>query len=113
MILLMEKKKTKPVSPEEKKFNDDFGLRIKSRKEEKGLTSEKLAEMANISYQWVSTIENGRTKRGVSLYVAHRLAAALGTSIEQLIGQELEIDEDTAFEMMKRARERKKEKRSA
>ena len=108
MITKMDKKKTKAISPEEKEFNDSFGRKVRELKLKKGLTSEKLAEMANISYQWVSTIENGRTKRGVSLYVAHRLAKAVGTTIEDLIGEPIEIDEDTAIELMIKARERNK-----
>jgi len=110
MILIMDKTKTKAVTPEEKKFNDDFGRRVRARRDEKGITSEKLAEKSDISFQWVSAIENSKTKRGVSLYVAHRIAKSLGTTIEDLIGQELNIDEDTAFELMKRARERKSAK---
>lgn len=107
MILYMEKSKTKPVTEEEARFNAAFGSRVKARRDALGITSEKLAEESGISYQWVSTIENGRTKRGVSVYVAHRLAKALNVSIEQLVGEELVIDEDTAFELMKKARERK------
>ncbi len=108
MIIDMEKKKTKPISPEEKKFNEEFGKRVLQRRDAKGLTSEKLAELSKISYQWVSTIENGHTKRGVSLYVAFCIAQALGTTVEDLVGKELIIDEDYAFELMQRARERKK-----
>lgn len=106
-MFLMEKKSSRKMSPEEKAFHASFGERVKNQKEKVGLTSEKLAEMAGISYQWVSSIENARTKRGVSLYVAYKLSRALRVPIENLIGAELLIDEDTAFELMKKARERK------
>ena len=110
MMLLMEKKKskTKPVSPEEKRFNDEFGERVRDRKLQKGLSSEKLAELAEISTQHLSNIENGHLRRGVSLSVGFRLARALGETIEGLVGTEIVVDEDTAFEMMQRARERKR-----
>lgn len=104
----MDKTKVRKVDPAEKKFNEDFGFRMKERKESKAITSEKLAELAGISYQWVSAIENGRTKRGVSLFVAHKVAKALGTSIEDLIGIDMQIDEDAAFDLVIKARERKK-----
>ena len=47
-----------------------IGVRIKNARLAKGLTQEKLAELANISPQHVSHVENGSTKLSLPCLVA-------------------------------------------
>ncbi len=42
-----------------KSGNQQFGLRIKELREEKGLTQEQLAELMEVEYQTINRIENG------------------------------------------------------
>jgi transcriptional regulator with XRE-family HTH domain len=59
-----------------------FGLAVKLRREELGLTQEDLADKAAIHRTYVSDIERGA--RNVSLLNIERLAAALSLRISQL-----------------------------
>ena len=72
---------------EERKFNEEFGLRVKSRREELGLTQGELAR--KIGYQnrsTISMIESG--ERTVKPEFLNALAAALETTPSYLMGWE-------------------------
>jgi transcriptional regulator with XRE-family HTH domain len=62
--------------------------RIKQRREEKGINGVELARRAQISKGYLSEIESGRASRpsGVVLY---NLATALGTTVADLLEQEV------------------------
>ena len=59
-----------------------FGAVIRCRREELGLSQEKLAELAELHRNYVGGIERG--ERNVALINIERLAKALGWSIAEL-----------------------------
>jgi transcriptional regulator with XRE-family HTH domain len=61
-----------------------IGEKIKIRRLEKNLKQRELAELANISPEAISAYENGRAIPSVD--VAGRIASALGTSVDDLLG---------------------------
>ncbi len=60
-----------------------FGAKIKKLRKVKGLTQEKLAEMAKIDYSHMNLIENG--KRNPSLKLIAKLARVLDLSLDELM----------------------------
>ena len=65
----------------------EIGRTVVVMRERKGLTQEKLAEMAEISINYLSKIENNRIKN-VGVLITFRLAKALGVTSGYLMGQE-------------------------
>ena len=61
---------------------DNIGVKVRVLRKERGLTQEKLAEMAEISINYLSKIEN------VGVLITFRLAKALGVTSGYLMGQE-------------------------
>jgi len=59
-----------------------FGLRIKTLRQEKGLSQEKLAEIADLHRTYINLVESG--KRNISLKNINKLSKALGVSIQEL-----------------------------
>ena len=59
------------------------GIRIKNARLAKGLTQESLAELANISPQHISHVENGGTKLSLPCLVA--ICNALDTTADRLL----------------------------
>ena len=64
-------------------FRRTFGRAIKTAREERGLTQRALAESAHIADKYLSRIELGLATP--SVYVASRLARALGVSLDALV----------------------------
>lgn len=64
-------------------FLKKFGARVRSLRNQVGMSQEKLAELAEIHRTYVSGIERG--ERNVSLINIMRLANALGVSISKLM----------------------------
>ncbi|RZJ68862.1 MAG: XRE family transcriptional regulator [Flavobacterium sp.] len=62
-----------------------FGLRVKELRKLKGLSQEKLANLADIDRTYLPTIEKG--ERNVSIEVVERLAGALGVSIKDMFDE--------------------------
>lgn len=62
-----------------------FGIRIKELRKQKGLSQEKLANMADIDRTYLPTIEKG--ERNVSIEVVERLAKALEVKIKDLFDE--------------------------
>ena len=60
-----------------------FGDRIRSLRNQAGISQEKLAELAEMHRTYVSGIERG--ERNVSLMNITRLARALGVSVSKLM----------------------------
>jgi len=101
----------------ENSISSVFGRKLAAFRKDKGISQEKLAEYSGISREWISNIETGDAPQ-LSLDVSYRLAKALGVTLNELLGEKidmtkLELDEDTAFEMMQKARERKRLQQSA
>lgn len=62
-----------------------FGLRIKQLRKGKGLSQEKLANLADIDRTYLPTIEKG--ERNVSIIVIEKLAIALGVTIKDFFDE--------------------------
>jgi len=62
-----------------------FGLRIKQLRKLKGLSQEKLANLAEIDRTYLPTIEKG--DRNVSIIVIEKLAIALEVTIKDLFDE--------------------------
>ena len=65
----------------------ELGERIRKRRQALRWSQEKLAEMAEISINYLSKIENNRIKN-VGVLITFRLAKALGVTSGYLMGQE-------------------------
>ena len=59
-----------------------FGLRIKALRQEKGLSQEKLAELADLHRTYINLVESG--KRNISLKNIQKLSKALGVGLDDL-----------------------------
>ncbi len=79
------KKKSPPVDPEAlaRAFTLRVGEAIRSARRTRDWTQADLAERAELSANYVARLERGEL--GPSLWVAHKLASALGTSIDALL----------------------------
>ena len=60
-----------------------FGERLRAVRQQRGISQEKLAELAGLHRTYVSSIERG--ERNVSLVNIERLAAALGVAMAELM----------------------------
>jgi transcriptional regulator with XRE-family HTH domain len=82
--------KEKDTMTEEKYINlisldkKAMGVRIRSRREAKALSREKLAEYLSVSSQFIADIEYGN--KGISLEKFYLLAQALGVTTDYLLG---------------------------
>lgn len=74
------------ISDDERAFFIQLGARIHRLRKDQGITQVQLAEQLGVSQQTVTAYESGR--RRVPISHLPRLAALLGTSIEELIGEE-------------------------
>ncbi len=77
---------TLPMTHDEKSFFKSLGKRIAELRKEQGLTQAQLAELLGLTQQQVGHFEVGRRRVPVSLLPA--LARAVGTSVEDLIGED-------------------------
>jgi transcriptional regulator with XRE-family HTH domain len=59
-----------------------FGLRIKTLRQKRKISQEKLAEMAELHRTYINLVESG--KRNISLRNINKLSKALGVSLEDL-----------------------------
>ena len=62
-----------------------LGIRIKELRKKKGLSQEKLANLAEIDRTYLPTIEKG--ERNVSIEIIERLAKALDIKIKDLFDE--------------------------
>ena len=60
----------------------DIGKRIKERRAKMSVTQEKLSELANLSFQHLSGIENGKTRFSVNSII--NIANSLEMSLDEL-----------------------------
>jgi transcriptional regulator with XRE-family HTH domain len=63
-----------------------FGEKLRAVRQERGISQEKLAELAGLHRTYVSSVERG--ERNVSLVNIERLAAALCVTMAQLMPDE-------------------------
>lgn len=64
-------------------INQKFGQRIKETRKAKGLSQEKLANLAEIDRTYLPEVERG--ERNISLVVAEKIANALGEKLSKLV----------------------------
>ena len=60
-----------------------FGLAVRRRRTQMGLSQERLADLAKVERAYVSALERGR--RNPTLLTQQRIAAALAISLQELI----------------------------
>jgi transcriptional regulator with XRE-family HTH domain len=60
-----------------------FGLKVKELRKQKGLSQERLANLAEIDRTYLPTIEKG--ERNVSIEIMYKIAIALDVKIEDLL----------------------------
>ena len=61
-----------------------FGEAVRLRRQRRGLSQEKLAELAGLHRTYIGSME--RSERNVSLINIHAIAAALGCAAADLLG---------------------------
>jgi transcriptional regulator with XRE-family HTH domain len=64
-------------------IQERFGRKLRKLREHKGLSQEKLAELADLHRTYVSGVERG--ERNISLVNIERLANALGIALADLV----------------------------
>ncbi len=75
-----------------------IGARIKLYRGELGLSLSQLAEAAGVSKSYLSSLENRQADKRPSANVLFRLAKALGVTMADLLGQEVNFTEATVIE---------------
>ena len=71
--------------------------RIKKRREEAGLSLGQLAEDAGVSKSYLWRLENGEGEVRPSGRTLYRIAGALGTTMSELLGNEVLVDDPKEF----------------
>lgn len=64
-------------------INQRFGQRIKELRKAKGLSQEKLANLAEVDRTYLPEVERG--ERNISLVVAEKIANALGEKLSTML----------------------------
>lgn len=77
----MPRSRSRPPSKE--KVQLAFGAAVRKRREELLLTQEKLAELADLHTNYVSSVERG--ERNLGLHNIARLAYALDVNVSELV----------------------------
>lgn len=69
-----------------------IGARIRSMRNDKGISLTELAERAGVSKSYLSTVENGTGSRPGAA-VLHKLAIALGVTLGDVLGRSVQADD--------------------
>ena len=86
MLLVMAvKNKREEDTKESLELRSKISINIRKYRKEKNLTQEKLAESANISYDFMRRIESSDGKCGFSVFTLYKLALALNVSVDELM----------------------------
>lgn len=64
---------------------DTIRRNIKKYRKEKGLTSAQLAEMVDLSHDFIRQIESEKVRNNFSVDTLYRIAVALGVSLDKMI----------------------------
>lgn len=70
---------------EEKNYLKSFAIRVRSLREKKGLSQEKLAEKCGLHRTYIGMVE--RMERNPSLVCLYKIAEGLGISIKELFDE--------------------------
>lgn len=76
---------------------EKLGAKIKRERQSRGITQEKLAEMVDISLNFMSLIENGRN---MSVETLVKIAQALGVSVDYLLNDTINLQSDSISEQI-------------
>lgn len=82
-----------------------LGVRIRTLRKAKGVTQERLSELANINLSYMSEIERGQAN--VSLAIVNEISNALGIPISELFGDlnEKELRTGSIIDLLREARD--------
>jgi XRE family transcriptional regulator, regulator of sulfur utilization len=84
-------------------FTAIFGAVVRRHREQRGLSQERLAELADLHRNHVGLIE--RAERSPSIEIAHRIAAGLGITLSGLVAEvERELSTGVGSERRRRNR---------
>ena len=64
---------------------DTIRKNIKKYRKEKGMTSEVLSELVELSHEYIRSIESEKSGRGFSVDTFYRISVALGVSLDKLV----------------------------
>ena len=64
---------------------DAIRRNIKKYRKEKGLTSAQLAEMVDLSHDFIRQIESEKTRYNFSVETFYKISIALGVSLDKLV----------------------------
>ncbi|SDW14631.1 helix-turn-helix domain-containing protein [Flavobacterium degerlachei] len=67
-------------------IKEKFGQKIKSLREQKGISIEHLANISNVDRNYISDIEKG--KRNVSITIIEKLSKGLEVKVQELFNYE-------------------------
>lgn len=67
-------------------IKEKFGQKVKSLREQKGISIEHLANISNVDRNYISDIEKG--KRNVSITIIEKLSKGLEVKIQELFNYE-------------------------
>lgn len=76
--------KSHPKPPSKEKAQVAFGAALRRFREQRAITQEKLAELADLHTNYVSSVERG--ERNLSLHNIAKLAFALEIPVSRLMG---------------------------
>jgi len=89
----------------------DIGLKIKTLRQQAGLSQEKLAEMVGVTFQQVQKYENGQTT--LNIHKIQMIAEALSVSVNEFFSSEptehvrLTVEEDELLQAYRRVKNQK------
>lgn len=71
------------IKEQKKKLNSEIGIRIRQSRESAGFTQEKLADLMDVTIQFISDLERGKV--GASLLTVVNLCHVLSVSADYLL----------------------------
>lgn len=75
----------------DKDIYDTIRQNIKKYRKEKGITSARLAEMVDLSHDFIRQIESEKVAYNFSLETFYKISVALGVSLDKLIEKQEDI----------------------
>lgn len=73
------------ISKDNETIYDIIRRNIKKYRKEKGITSAQLAEMVNLSHDFIRQIESEKTRYNFSVETFYKIAVALDVGLDKLI----------------------------
>ena len=73
---------------------DTIRRNIKKYRKEKGLTAAKLAEIVDLSHDFIRQIESEKARYNFSVETFYKISVALGVGLDKLIAKQKEKEND-------------------